>query len=215
MIYLIAGYKRSGKTTFADALHSSFTAAGCCVLRVAFADELRKHLSILNPLVGNNMRWNQAITTYGYDAAKVEFPEIRRLLQTYGTEVIRDRVGAEYWAEFGLAAAQAFLVRQNLQGKQGVVLIDDCRFLNEWQLCSTDERAVLLRITRPGIESDGHASEDLRWIDELPEGLRRMEITNDTDLHALREAANICVEEACAKLQATVPVGTTTEDCDG
>ena len=43
--------------------------------------------------------YREAIEERGYTEAKAEFPEVRRLLQVFGTEVGRDLFGENVWVD--------------------------------------------------------------------------------------------------------------------
>lgn len=189
MIYLITGLKRSGKNTFADMLQAEYEYIGYEVLRISFADALREHLSILNPLVSAGVAWNEAIAEFGYDQAKEKFAEMRRLMQVYGTEVVRDRIHNNFWAQQVFFAACNFF--HNPRNK--VVIVDDCRFHNEWKRFQDHPLSVhLVRITRAGVVSaDTHASEQLDWVRDVPNVIH---LTNDGPKDDLREAARVLRE---------------------
>lgn len=165
------GYAQSGKDTAAQFLvDRGFK-------RYAFADILRTSLYALNPYVeagasveydlDGNMCWGMGATppvkgamvhtrrvreivdAIGWDRAKVEYTEIRELLQRLGTEVGRELFGENFWVE---------RVMDQIKPGENVV-ITDVRFTNE-------EKAVheaggrVFRITRPGVgAANKHASE--------------------------------------------------------
>ena len=166
------GFAQSGKDTAAGFL----VARGW--RRLAFADILRTSLYNLNPIVLAEVCWEDdchsdgspcpAVDQYvrvrdivdrvGWDVAKVKYPEIRQLLQRFGTEVGRELYGENFWVE-----------RVMSQIKPGEkVVITDVRFPNE-------EKAVhavggrVFRIVRTGVgAANSHTSEleiDKLWID--------------------------------------------------
>lgn len=113
----LSGYGRSGKDTVAGML------AGYGYQRVSFADVLREALLRLDPVVDNvrGRSISQVLETVDYDAAKVIFPEVRRMLQVLGTEVGRNMLGPDVWVD---------AVLNNLEDG-GKYVISDCRFPNE------------------------------------------------------------------------------------
>ena len=146
LVILLMGKKRVGKNTAAQVIRREIeskievsvgtdgkVSRGCLVQEFAFADELRRHLSIMNPIVSlcGNYRWNDAIEKYGYETAKDKFPEMRRLMEIYGTEVVRNRVNENYWANYVRSEVEKFNFESNSNGFDTVSLITDCRFLNE------------------------------------------------------------------------------------
>lgn len=160
----MSGYAQSGKDTTAQILVDNFG-----FTRVAFADALRDSLYALNPFTdvmvtevgdvsGQNtrpVRVQEIIDQFGWDKAKVTFPEIRSLLQRLGTEVGREILGENIWVEIALRKAAAV---------NGPVVITDMRFPNEYEAIDmarrTGTRAEAWRIIRPGTKPvNAHPSE--------------------------------------------------------
>jgi len=111
----IHGKLGTGKDTLASFLtdHTPYS----------FADPLRKGLLALNPLVdtGDEPEWLQRLVhCYGWDEAK-KIPDVRRLMQAYGTEAGRDIHGKDCWVDL----AEEFV------GTHEKVVIRDVRFQNE------------------------------------------------------------------------------------
>ena len=175
----ITGLKRSGKNTAAQFIEerSEFFLHRSTKI-ISFADELRKHLEILNPIVdsdadfeGNTYpyHWNEAIKDFGYETAKDKYPEMRRLMQIYGTEVVRERIQGNYWVSKVLAAAE----KMEIDHKNPVVIIPDMRFFNECYETSYfcrqyDRNFILLQICGKddSVKLDSHASEDNTWVND-------------------------------------------------
>jgi hypothetical protein len=69
--------------------------------RLAFADAMKTGLYNLNPIVGTvygtPIRLKKLIDEIGWDEAKVAYPEIRELMQRYGTEAGREIHGQNCW----------------------------------------------------------------------------------------------------------------------
>src|SRR5690606_34686704 len=112
------------------------------------------------------------------EVAKETFPELRRLLQAFGTDGVSSVLGPNVWAQH--VADQIAEVHQD-------VVITDFRFPHEADLIKGefgvgDERVVTVRITRAGLVStDQHESEtaldgyDFDWYvdnDSTPEALQ-------------------------------------------
>jgi len=106
----------------------------------------------------------------------------RYAMQTLGTEWGRDLIGADFWVK-------AF--ERRLRNARSVyaddaagIVVDDCRFPNEFsslRACG----AELWRVSRPGVELSGHASEanvDAADVD--------LELDNSGDLEALKQAVS-------------------------
>lgn len=172
MIIGIAGYAQSGKDTFAQVLVENFNFE-----RVAFADLLKQSLYILNPIVDPivGFRVTDFVDGYGWEYAKTEVPEVRRLLQRLGTEVGRETLGPDIW----LDAVFANMV------PNGNYCISDMRFHNEAHRV-VSVGGVTVRINRDGIgPANGHWGEvalDDWKFDHVVE--------NNSDLDYLRAVAD-------------------------
>ncbi|MEV0267735.1 hypothetical protein AB0H43_03085 [Hamadaea sp. NPDC050747] len=153
----LIGRKRVGKDTVAARLVEAhgFT-------RYAFADNVRAAALALDPIVGESedydadvgmwtypgLRLSELVEVDGWELAKAH-PEVRRVLQHFGSEVIR-KLDEEFWVRPVVAAIEQ-------SGTPAVVT--DVRFPNE---AAAIERlgGRLVRVTRPGLdESDNHVSE--------------------------------------------------------
>lgn len=98
-------------------------------------------------------------------------PTARRLLQTIGTEWGREYIHEGLW----------LLAWGALASKSERVVIDDCRFLNEYVLLRESPITQIWRITRPGATiTAAHASEG--QLDKVPVDA---EIVNDGTLEEL------------------------------
>jgi len=121
MIIGLSGYAQSGKDTVADYLVKThgFT-------KVAYADPIREALFELDPIVtvanGMQVTLKPVIDLYGWDEAKTLFPEIRRLIQRFGTEVGRELWHKNFWVR------QAF---GKFDHNKDNIVITDVRFTNE------------------------------------------------------------------------------------
>lgn len=148
----LMGRKGAGKDTAAGVLlEQDFR-------RVAFADPLKDALLEVDPIIPANLRGapplrlSDLVRCYGWDKSKNAYPEVRRLLQTYGV-AIRDVVDSEAWvriAEQKIADAHA----------DGVsVVVTDVRFPNEAHLIRR-LTGSLVRVDRPTMAADDeHVSE--------------------------------------------------------
>lgn len=163
MIIGLSGFARSGKDTVASFMvdHS----------RRAFADKLREAIWRLDPIIFDDKRTREVVEEYGWEQAKVLFPELRRLLQVFGTEVGRYMIHPDIWVK---------LATDGLEPTDNVVFTD-VRFPNE-ALAIKALGGQVWRVNRPGIEAlNDHASETsmTSWnFDEV--------IVNDGDLETLR-----------------------------
>lgn len=147
MIIGLSGYARSGKDTAADHLVDKYG-----FTRYSFAAPMKEAMYRLNPIVSSdsigNFRYKDLVDVYGLDKAKDSHPEIRRLLQVFGTEVGRDMFGENFWVQLALNSA-----------KEDLVVISDVRFKNEAEGIKAAGGQVW-RINRNGIGPvTSHASE--------------------------------------------------------
>lgn len=148
----LMGKKRSGKDTFASVLVESYG-----YTRVAFADPLRDALYRMDPIVDwdhcddggiNTYSLSEVVDFFGWEKAKDTVPEIRRLLQTFGTDAIRE-IDEGFWVRAAVDSIEAV---------EGPVVVTDVRFPNEADAIRK-LGGLLIRITRPGYDGDGHPTE--------------------------------------------------------
>jgi hypothetical protein len=143
LIIGLAGYAQSGKDTVAKVLieKHGFT-------KIAFAEMIRVALYRLNPLIKDGVRLADYVDQLGWDGAKQE-PEVRRLLQVFGTEVGRSLLGDNVWVDLALAGI-----------KPGVnYVFTDVRFESE-ALAIKNLGGQVWRVSREGVYSvNGHSSE--------------------------------------------------------
>lgn len=142
----ITGYAQSGKDTAAGFLvERGFK-------RLSFADILRTSLYNLNPLIPVGVsqwepdeavfveRVQDIVDAIGWDHAKVTHPEIRQLLQRFGTDVGRALYGDGFWVD---------RVTNQIEPGNNYV-IPDVRFQNE-ALAVRRFGGLVFRINRPGV----------------------------------------------------------------
>ena len=115
MIIGLSGYAQSGKDTVAELLCLNYG-----FKRISFALPMRDAIYTLNPLVDDSHRIVDLVDEYGWDVAKAN-PEVRRLLQVFGTEVGRNLFGETFWID------QAFKRAEEYER----VVFSDVRFPNE------------------------------------------------------------------------------------
>lgn len=139
------GLKRSGKDTAAQALvDRGWT-------RMAFADPLKEmsmklrgvwvevpegvHLDAAVPVMrdssghgGSFAQYHYVVDALGMEAAKDLVPDVRRLLQTLGTDCVRGTFGGTAWVDL-----MERKIRQALSNGESVV-IPDVRFHEEFDL---------------------------------------------------------------------------------
>lgn len=149
---------------------------------VAFADALRDAMLKLDPIVifhgpprNEVLTYSDVMRELGYEEAKRTIPEVRRLLQVLGTEVVRDLVGENAWVD----ALDRTIFDDEDDLEQFV--ITDVRFPNEANYVRRN-KGILIKVVRPNFDNDVplHASE--RYVDELPFDYM---VTNDGSLDDL------------------------------
>lgn len=178
----LTGLKRSGKTTAAGAL----VARGFQV--VSFADPVREALAALDPWVGGYAQLSSLLgwaarvrpDSDPWEVLKVStiYPDVRVLLQRMGTEAGRGVLGPDVWVDAWVARV----------GEQPVVA-PDVRFPNEAEAVHS-LGGVVVRVVRPGLVSDGHASEA-----GIPDGLVDAEVTNCGTVEDLQDKLLAVLEE--------------------
>jgi hypothetical protein len=145
MLIGLCGLAGSGKDTCAKWLHLDFGYE-----RYAFADALRESIYTLNPFVDGSRRLREVVEEYGYEIAKRNFPEIRRLLQVYGTEVGRELYGSSFWIDRLFSKI----------GYRDRIVISDVRMTNEVDAIKA-RGGIIVWVDRPGLERMSHASEQM------------------------------------------------------
>ena len=143
MIIGLSGYGRTGKDTVGLYLVDEYD-----YCRRAFADPLKEAVLALNPLISDSLRVEDVVRAYGWDVAK-SYPEVRRLLQRFGTEFGRKMMGESFWVDIST---------KNLDIADHVVFTD-VRFPSEAQKI-VDLGGQVWRVHRKGYGPvNDHASE--------------------------------------------------------
>ena len=141
--------------------------------RLSFAQPL---YDMMSALLGEDARKLDKAASHPFLCGKT----LRHALQSLGTEWGRGMVGKTIW----LDVMEGALRYHHAAGSAGVV-IDDLRFMNEYQFLR-DRGATILRIEREGCLiptlNQGHASE-MDWCDFRPDLVLR----NDTNITWLGE----------------------------
>lgn len=143
MIIGLSGYARSGKDTVAELLCLNYQ-----FKRISFALPIRDAIYTLNPYLEGKIRVSDEVEDYGWDVAKSN-PELRRLLQVFGTEVGRNLFGENFWID------QAFKRADEYER----VVFSDVRFPNEADAIK-EQGGKIWRINRRSHSAvNSHASE--------------------------------------------------------
>lgn len=157
MVIGLTGLAGAGKDTVADYLveHYGFQ-------KVAFADEMKRVLREMNPIIGMDMyspgrmiHLQEALERYGENAVKQVYPTYRRYLQSFGTEGIRS-IDEAFWVNAAMRKITA----------KGNYVFTDVRFPNE-ALAIGDARGALWQVERPQTGKLAHVSES--WAGKLGE----------------------------------------------
>jgi hypothetical protein len=168
----LSGFAQVGKDEVANILvkEKGFT-------RIALADPIREALYALDPMLtadsyGRPFRLQEVINDLGWDSAKTDIPEVRRLLQVLGTEVGRKLLGEHVWLDL----AYKKLVRP------GRYVITDVRFAGEADAVRA-WGGSLVKIVRPGSGPvNAHISDE-----GLPDSTFDRVLLNDRSLVELRD----------------------------
>ena len=165
----IAGWARSGKDTIADYLveNHGYT-------KVSFSTPMKEAMYRLNPRITVNEIPNTAlrigVDVYGWEGLKERSPDIRGLLQRFGTEVGREMFDEDFWVDYAL----------NSIPDGGKAVIADVRYPNEADAIKALGGKVY-RVLRNGVgPANDHASEHALNDFEFDKTIR-----NDSTLEAL------------------------------
>jgi hypothetical protein len=170
MLIGLSGYARSGKDTVADHLITQFGFA-----KYSFAAPMKEAMYRLNPKIGNEFGYKDAVDHYGLDVAKTMFPEIRRLLQVFGTEVGREMFGENFWVNLALGKVRSFHA-----------VVSDVRFPNEADAIRAKGGQVW-RVNRTGINPVTMHSSEIA-LDDYPFDLT---LINDSSIEELHKKVEI------------------------
>jgi hypothetical protein len=144
----ISGWARNGKDTIADHLIANYGYE-----RVSFAAPMKEALYRLNPRITIDGVMSTplkiGVDVYGWDDLKTHGPEVRELLQRFGTEVGRELWGEDFWVNAAVDTIK--------DGSR--VVVSDVRYPNEADAIKK-LGGEIWRIVRPefGAAND-HASE--------------------------------------------------------
>jgi hypothetical protein len=177
-ITLIAPAMQSGKSTVATCLNVRY---GYEI--VPFARPMKLMVRTLLEAFGIDRKGAEYLLSTGKEdriGCIPGMPTARHLLQTIGTEWGRDCIHQGLWL-----CAWAELASQHEH-----VVVDDCRFLNEYALLRESPVTQIWRITRPSATiTTAHASEG--QLDNVPVDA---EIVNDGTLQDLFRKVDLLME---------------------
>lgn len=150
----LTGLSRAGKDSVAARLVEAHG-----YVRVAFADKLKDAALKADPIILSEGDYDAQVTDYrlsqivredGWEAAKDQYPEVRRFLQYYG-QTVRE-IDPQFWIK---AAGDA--VRAAHHAGRPVVFTD-VRYRNEADFLSANGFRIV-RVERPGQVPGDHISE--------------------------------------------------------
>jgi len=120
--------------------------------RMAFADNVRALASVIDPYVTDfGLRLSDAVERLGWEGAKLEINEVRRLLQELGGGS-RELLGSSVWVDPTMTRARDLKV-------QGYgVAISDVRYPNEADEIKS-AGGIVIRIDRPDVPRLDHPTE--------------------------------------------------------
>ncbi len=142
-IIALTGKARSGKDTVADILVKNYN-----FTKIALADKIRQGLLDLDPYIpvkNNFTRLSNLINDIGWEKAKDQYPEVRRLLQNFGTESGWKIHGELLWPK-----ALEKTIQQNYPNQN--IVISDLRFPAERQWAK-DNDIIVIKIHRDNVEN--------------------------------------------------------------
>lgn len=186
MLIGLSGFATAGKNALGN-----FLVQDHGFKQYAFADALRAVVYALNPAIvtmEGSAAHNEGaqyegtlqeiVDDVGWDRAKTENAEVRRLLQAMGTEAGRKILGENIWID---AIFNQIHLTDN-------VVLTDVRFPNEAQRIK-EEGGLVVRINRPGVTAlNAHPSETA--LSEWPFDYT---IPNEGSLDVLREMTHTFV----------------------
>lgn len=173
----LMGVKRAGKDTVAEIIMSEDRRFE----RVGFADLMREMLLALDPYVevipnsesefpgtygGTYARLTAIVDERGWEDAKA-FPDVRRLMQRFGTDCVRDHLGQDTWVDTTFDTK----VIPMLNSGHNVVMTD-VRFTNEIARIR-ESGGEIWRIDRPSLPVDttteGVHQSEVEWRKAKPD----------------------------------------------
>lgn len=153
----LVGKKQSGKDTTCKLLREMCVDRR--IVRLAFADALKlevtNELLMVMPIDGMSGMETDEDRIKWIDTLKATLPEVRKLLQDYGSRM-KDKYGPDYW--IARTAAQLATIDCT---QPTIIVITDCRYANEAAWINS-QGGVLWRIRRPDVDeknTDTHSSE--------------------------------------------------------
>lgn len=169
MIIGLCGYAGSGKDTAA-----SFLVQELGFIRYAFADKLKEVAYAIDPyvMVGPDRfeRLTRIVDCQGWDDAKRNHRDIRRLIQRVGTEAGRNLISDTLWID---------LMLRDLNPNRSAV-VSDVRFPNEAEALRS-VGGVIVKVVRGSQSPMDHPSET--EVDSIMSDHLLINNSSESDLH--------------------------------
>jgi len=152
----LTGFKQSGKTSLAKAIVANAEVSASIY---SFASPLKQVCHIL--FGGTEDHWygdlkTEKLGTWG-DLLGEKYSTPRRIMQTMGTEVMRNCVNYDVW----LYVAQRFMADMHKEEGADLIVVDDVRFDNEAEFICAAFGGSIVHIRKAGSPppTDTHVSE--------------------------------------------------------
>lgn len=128
--------------------------------QLSFAEPIRVAMITLDPIIYMDeemklRRLSEVVGECGWDAAKRAHPEIRCLLQRFGTEVGREQFGETFWIDRVMQVIDAHY--------KDDFTITDVRFPGE-ALAIRERGGIVIEIHRNGLIPMNHSSENIAAV---------------------------------------------------
>lgn len=206
-LILLSGKARSGKTTFANSLIPD---TGPEYASLSLAGPIKADLLILNPIIDSGgRRLQEVLLMLPEDEVKDRYPEYRRLMQTYGTEVRRAE-DDDVWINKAIKALQHWVDTESHEQPINVV-IPDVRTIHEGETLIHYAYRKLnyplglrVNVSWIGIEriKAGEAGELAKHssesgVGEVLSDPRVVVVHNDSTLEALEDTAKMVANIQC------------------
>lgn len=186
----LIGLARSGKDSVATHLVRNYG-----YTRVAFADAVKEHALKVDPWVNHYHmhspddseaeRLSEVVDALGWERAKRDYPEVRRILQTIGAAQ-RDH-DPDYWIR---------IAQRKIGGGMYLrpIVVTDVRYLNE-VIALQRQGFTMVGVRRPNAGLSGDAAQHSSET-ELSDYIPRYGIHNGGSLEALGEAIDALLAAA-------------------
>jgi hypothetical protein len=220
-LILISGKMRSGKNQFADFLNVHLMGKGQSVRQDLFASDLKKGcsedfaymMSQINDqvdkikeelrystidkksLMGANEMLDQLTVKHNENWYEDKTLISRLLLQTYGTQIFRDRINVNHWVDQ--------VINRTIECDNDFTLVTDARFQNEIErveeVCSKNGiRVVSIRIERDIPQNNLYTHDSEKGLDNFKEWTHV--INNNGTLDDLQDHAKKIVDQLTEKV---------------